>query len=404
MTTRAAVPRFGFVMEQVLGHVTHYQTLRRMVDQRADVNSHWVEVTYRGESLTERLRLAPAAVRGTFRGFQQVRAGVRGRQLDALYFHTQKPAVFSWDLLARIPTVLSLDVTPKQYDSLGEFYDHKPDGDNAIASFKHWMNRRTFALARTVVVWSTWVTGSLVKDYGVPEEKIKVIPPGVDLEQWVEPEEPRTAGRLPRVLFVGGDFSRKGGDLLLDWFRQTGRGRCELDLVTRSPLVPEAGVSVYGNVLPNSTLAKRLFFGADVFVMPSRGECFGIAQIEAMAAGLPVVATRVGGSPDIVSEGDTGFLIEPNDGRALGAALDVLLADDARRRAMGRRGRSKAERLFDAEQNAQAVVGCLEDAAQTMRPVAEQPQQGDLSRVSATQLHLNGEKTGVRPRLGKLRP
>jgi glycosyltransferase involved in cell wall biosynthesis len=402
MTSGTAPRQYGFVMEQVLGHVTHYQTLRRSLDTCDDVAARWVEVTYRGESFFDRLRPVPAGVRGTLRGFQQVRAGLRGRSLDALYFHTQKPAVFNWDLLARIPTVLSLDVTPRQYDELGAFYDHAPDGDNPIAALKHWMNRRTFALASKVVVWSSWVTGSLVQDYGVPEDKIQVIPPGVDLTQWIDPGITRPADALPRILFVGGDFSRKGGDLLLDWFRQAGRGRCELDLVTRTPLAPEPGVSVYGNVQPNSELAKRLFFGADLFTMPSLGECFGIAQTEAMAAGLPVVATRVGGSPDIVGHGETGFLVEPNDGRGLGAALDALLADATLRRGMGARGRVKAEQLFDAETNAHAVLRCMENAAATKS--TNESVRADVAGMSATQLHLNGEKTGVLPRSEKLRP
>jgi len=173
--------------------------------------------------------------------------------------------------------------------------------------------------------------------------------------------------------------------------------------VTRTPLAAEPGVSVHGNVEPNSVLAKRLFFGADAFVMPSLGECFGIAQVEAMAAGLPVVATRVGGSPDIVSNGETGFLIEPNDGLQLAAALEALLVDGDRRRAMGRRGRIRAERLFDAERNAWAVVECLRGAARA-KSMEIVPQQGDLPGRPAPQLHLNGEKTGALPRLGKLRP
>ncbi len=169
--------RTGFVMEQVLGHVSHYQTLRNVVDGDASIHPYWVEVTYAGNGRLERLPRVPRGISGTLRGFLQVREGLRQRPLDALLFHTQKPAVFQWDLLARTPSVLSLDVTPRQYDELGVYYDHVADGKGVVAMAKHWVNRRTFGLAKRIVVWSSWVKDSLVADYGVRAERVKVIPP-----------------------------------------------------------------------------------------------------------------------------------------------------------------------------------------------------------------------------------
>jgi glycosyltransferase involved in cell wall biosynthesis len=230
---------------------------------------------------------------------------------------------------------------------------------------KHAINVRTFALSRAIVVWSTWVKQSLIHDYGMPDEKIRVIPPGVDLRLWQPADVARRmeVTRLPRVLFVGGDFERKGGALLLDWFRQHGRGRCELDLVTRAPIEPQPGVRVHNRVTGNSSEARRLFAEADIFVLPTLGECFGIASVEAMAAGLPVITTSVGGSTDIVVHGETGLLIEPNAPRALEQALSRLLDDGALRRDMGSGGRARAERLFDGAANARQLVACIADAS-----------------------------------------
>lgn len=362
-TSIAAPPlRVGFVMEQVLGHISHYDTLRRVYDNDQSVDPRWIEVTYRADGLLERLSALPEGVRGTLRGYTQVRQGVRGEQFNALFFHTQKPAVFQWDLLARTPTVLSLDVTPKQYDELGEFYDHAPDrGGSVAARFKHWMNVRTFALSKGIVVWSRWVKDSLVADYEVAPEKVQVIPPGVDLSLWTFQASPRA--ELPRLLFVGGDFERKGGPLLLDWFRQHGRGRCALDIVTRAPVEAEPGVTVHRNIVGNSADARNLFAQADIFVLPTVGECFGIASVEAMAAQLPVVTTRVGGAADIVDHGETGFLIEPHSPRQLAAALDALLDDPSLRTRMAAAGRAKAERHFDAATNARAILSLLRGVA-----------------------------------------
>ncbi len=354
--------RTGFVMEQVLGHVSHYQTLRNVVDGDASIHPYWVEVTYAGNGRLERLPRVPRGISGTLRGFLQVREGLRQRPLDALLFHTQKPAVFQWDLLARTPSVLSLDVTPRQYDELGVYYDHVADGKGVVAMAKHWVNRRTFGLAKRIVVWSSWVKDSLVADYGVRAERVKVIPPGVDLRVW--PAWPRNGRQtLPRVLFVGGDFERKGGQLLLNWFREHGRGRCELDLVTRAAVAPEPGVRVHRGIAGNTPEARRVFAEADIFTLPSLGECFGIASVEAMAAGLPVITTSVGGSPDIVLPGETGFLIRPNDPYELAHALDTLVSDRSLRLRQGAAGRARAERLFDGVANARAVVQTVQEAA-----------------------------------------
>lgn len=368
MMATAPPPRdvlhLGFVMEQVLGHIAHYRTLREALEHDCTIDPHWVEVTYQANDSLDRLLPGPAAVRGTLRGFRETRAGVLGQKLDALYFHTHKPAVFQWDLLQRIPTVLSLDVTPRQYDALGEFYDHTPDGDGPVSRLKDWMNRRTFELARGILVWSNWVKASLVSDYGVSPEKVKVIAPGVDMERWSRPRSQELpCGGLPRVLFVGGDFTRKGGDLLLDWFHERGRLVCELDLVTRADIPSEPGIRVHRDIAPNTPQARQFFFDADIFVLPSLGECFGIASAEAMAAGVPVVTTRVGGSEDIVDEGENGFLIAPDDRRALAASLERLLMDEDLRRTMGQRARVKAERDFDSRINAAAIVDELRRVA-----------------------------------------
>src|SRR5262249_9422346 len=92
-------------------------------------------------------------------------------------------------------------------------------------------------------------------------------------------------------------------------------------------------------------------------------ECFGIATVEAMAAGLPVVASDVGGTADIVDHGRNGFITKAGDVRHLASALDALLADEPRRTAMGRLSRELASARFDLERNARRTLDHLRQLA-----------------------------------------
>jgi glycosyltransferase involved in cell wall biosynthesis len=94
----------------------------------------------------------------------------------------------------------------------------------------------------------------------------------------------------------------------------------------------------------------------DVFVMPSREEGFGIAALDAMAAGLPVVASDVGGIPELVEDGKTGWLVPPGDDDALASRLRPLLANPELRRSMGAAGYVRARDHFAAARMVEAFA------------------------------------------------
>ncbi len=102
----------------------------------------------------------------------------------------------------------------------------------------------------------------------------------------------------------------------------------------------------FAGFTPHAEVA-RYYRQADILVNPSLSEAFGMSLIEAMSAGLPVVATRAGGMVDIVVDGQTGFLVPPDDATALAQAVLALLQDDNLRRAMGQTGRERAVACFD---------------------------------------------------------
>ncbi len=99
------------------------------------------------------------------------------------------------------------------------------------------------------------------------------------------------------------------------------------------------------------------YSNADLFVLPSIRESFGLVLVEAMACGLPVVATRVGGLPEVVEEGVTGLLVPPNDPKALAGAINSLLDDPQRMRSMGAKGRQRVVEHFTWDKVAERMVG-----------------------------------------------
>jgi glycosyltransferase involved in cell wall biosynthesis len=186
---------------------------------------------------------------------------------------------------------------------------------------------------------------------GVPRERITTIPSGVpDLP--LEPLQRPSSG--PVVGSIGRIEAQKGFDLLLTALTElpdvtavvVGDGNERQRLIERSEFL---GVSERV-VFPGwSERARDYLTTFDVYVQPSRLEAQGISIVEAMFAGLPVVAADVGGVGGVVVHGETGWLVPPEDPPALAAAIRELLGDPARIAEMGRRGRQRALEHFSAE-------------------------------------------------------
>lgn len=348
-----------FVMEQHIGHRAYYLNLRQFIETAPSLKPTWVEITYEQHppSLVERLPFIPQRLSGPFVGRKQALHGLR-HPYDIAVFNTQVPAVLVGKYLRKKPYVLSTDITPIQYDQMATHYGHHPDGSSLIARYKHNANINTFRNAAHLLPWSNWVRTSLIQDYGVKPELITVLPPGVNTEIW-HPIS-KTANHRVRVLFIGGDFFRKGGELLLEAFRSLSKNNVELVLVTRSKLPSEPGIHVVNDMRPNSPELIALSQTCDLFVLPTQAEAFGIAAIEASALGLPVLATAVGGLLDIVEEGKTGYLIPPGNAQVLRERLHTLIEDQNLREHMGQAARARALSHFDARKNATKMSEILQ--------------------------------------------
>jgi glycosyltransferase involved in cell wall biosynthesis len=344
-----------FIMERHLGHQVLYQNLRQFIDGSERVKATWIPVTYREEDgYWKYFPLLPQGLRGSLIGRRQVQRGLQVNPCEILYFNTQVPAALCNPQATGLPYLLATDITPLQYDRIAFAYGHNTDSRGPLGWYKHLINTRLLRKAARLLPWSSWTAESMVKDYGVDPQRVEVMPVGVDLEAW-RPVS-RSTHRAVRILFVGGDFERKGGKLLLEAFRSLPERSAELVLVTRTAVPPEQGVTVYNHILPNSLELKSLYQESDLFVLPSNAEAFGISAVEACASGLPVIATNTGGLAEIVLDQATGFLVPVGDFESMASKLRILVENVELRGQMGWAARRRAESLFDARKNAARLI------------------------------------------------
>ena len=255
--------------------------------------------------------------------------------------------------IPHVATVHSLEpLRPWKAEQLG--------GGYALSS---WAERVSLASAAAVVAVSDGMRGDVLTAYPeIPADRVRVIRNGIDTVEYAPDPDTSvlTAHGIdpsrPYVIFVGRITRQKGVPVLL-------RAAAALDPAAQlvlcagaadtaalgsevASLVSElqatrSGVIWIPEMLPKPSVIQLLTH-ATMFVCPSVYEPLGIVNLEAMACSTAVVASRVGGIPEVVADGENGLLVPPDDPAALAGALNALLRDRARADAMGRAGRRRA--------------------------------------------------------------
>ncbi len=343
--------RLALCLEQTLGHRAHAQNLTAAL-QASDAKLRIVEVEYPDNPKI------PWALEGSWKAARSMRR--RAAKDDVRFFHTQSISLFAPLVFPSRPFVVSVDATPLQFDEMSDWYAHGKS-PSVVESLKRRWYRAVFSRAAAIVAWSQWAADSLVESYGADPAKILVAHPGAGESFFAIPRE-CTAQRRPRVLFVGGDLKRKGGDLLLESLPQF-TDVADLVFVTSDPVEPREGLTVISNATPRSPELLAAYASADIFCLPTRGDCTPVVLGEAMAAGLPVITTLVGSNAETVSNGVDGLLIEKDDRTALVASIRRLATDPHLRETMGAAAREKASERFDSSRNAQRIYRLLESVA-----------------------------------------
>jgi glycosyltransferase involved in cell wall biosynthesis len=321
------------------------------------------ELTF-GDRLTRRLlcaRVAPAAgaaanvdfarwrqqMNAALLAARRLAAAERMAPFDLLHFHTQATAWASLGRMKRTPTIVSIDATERQASL---------EMTSPLARWTYrpnvWHDGLVFRAASAIVATSRWAAADLGALYPDCAHKVHVMPYPVRVRHF----DPKgLAARVARardirnepvrLVFMGGDFPRKGGPLLLDAWRDAAFGtRAHLDLVTDWPidtmLLPE-GVRVVRGVTPYSPAWHEVWHSADVFVMPTRSEAFGMVFQEAAAAGLPAIGTAINAIPELVEHGKSGLLVKPGDRNDLISAMRTLVDSAELRVRMGHAARDR---------------------------------------------------------------
>ena len=279
---------------------------------------------------------------------------------DLLHFNTQTVAFLAPDYIARVPTVITSDQSAEQI---------------AVETPPKWrwtqrpsvlLERSPLRAARAVVVLSDWAARSLIAGHDLAPERVRVVPQGVDLRAFAGMPASRAQKRGPRkLLFVGVDFERKGGPDLVRMFLERFADRdVELHLMTKEQRVHEhPRVVVHRDVHASSPAWTALYAEADLFVLPTRSDASPNSYIEAMAAGLPAIGTSVGAAAEIITNDETGYLVESNDMRAFGDRIDALLSQPENRQRLGDNGRRRVARDYDATVNAARLEKIFVEAA-----------------------------------------
>jgi glycosyltransferase involved in cell wall biosynthesis len=306
--------------------------------------------------------------------FSTVPEGLPGRTLRESAYVCRRIAGFRPDVV----------VVSKSYSSAGPFRLLQPFLGIPVVYLMHhleWMDLRNRLKARLYKGYVGWLLGMAdavwvnststmrgVMEAGVDSDRIVCIPPGFEKGGDPLPDRSTRCGPL-RLLCVGSIAPRKAQDVLIRACALLPEGSFSLEFAgntdngegyTREVMDLVAGLGLEGSVTFLDDLSREdlaaAYDRADVLVHPARWEAFGMAVVEGMWRGLPVVASDVAALPELVRDGVNGLLVPPDNPEVLAEALGKMKADSDRRLQMGRESRAMALNMNDWDDTGEAFA------------------------------------------------
>ena len=282
----------------------------------------------------------------------------RQHSFDLVHFTDGREALFC---RSNVPMVGNINDTYAATIKPLSFYHHYFDDwllRWGYYRFVHACEPVALRRLQAVIANSNYTARVMAEAYHIPEQRLHVCHKSIATERYATTLALReqASPHPPRVLFVGGNMQRKGLPILIDaasrvleGFPETEfwiAGKDKAEPYMRS-LCRQAGVSERFRFLgwQSQDDLLKLYAQADIFVMPSLTEAFGVVFLEAMASGLPVIGTRVGGIPEIIEDGRNGMLVETGNVTGLGDAIVLLLGNQKLRENLRQAGLATARRF-----------------------------------------------------------
>jgi glycosyltransferase involved in cell wall biosynthesis len=343
----------AYKTSEALARAGHKVAYLAIAPQGYERRVDWGEAEYaqRGLGLPDALRLAPQLARSS-----------QGNEYEIVHVHLANDTI-GYCLAYAVARRMGLK--PRLVLSI-----YAPRAHAFPRSLGEVITALSCHSADLIFCLSEFSKGDVSRAYHVPTSKLAVTYAGVDSSFTAETSRRDRSDNDPfSLLFCGrlnGPHEQKGVDILLKSLPLVLRyHKVVLDIIGSGPRLPqyqalagELGVSEQVRFLGfvQHQEMPRHYQQADLFVLPSRRESFGLVLAEAMACGLPVVATTAGAIPEVVQDGLTGVLVPPDNPEAMAGAIVSLLSDRPRMQAMGRAGVERVRERFTWDKVAQRVI------------------------------------------------
>ena len=256
-------------------------------------------------------------------------------------FHGVSTALFGFLATGRNQSYIVTEWTRKLYEPIWK--------SSGSPGWLTWLHKKILNAQTSVLGLTNNVIEQIAKDYELPHSKLKKVklPFSGDLSLF-KPGEPRTDDEV-RLLFVGGDFERKGGDVLLDWFKQQNRPELKLTMMTNHPIEDIPGVTKATGIQYGQPKHIELFGNHDIFVLPTNCDSYPSVLGEAACSGLAILTTKYAlGAAEVIRAGENGYICDSK--QELLVKLSELIEDKALVGKMKHRSRQIMEQEFAYEE------------------------------------------------------
>jgi glycosyltransferase involved in cell wall biosynthesis len=280
-----------------------------------------------------------ATIGGRFIGSIELQKQVQKANLEnrSIVFQGVSPALFAYPVINSRTSCIVTDWTRKLYESI--------DNRKMSPPWLTFIHKQVLNSQKYVIGLTDAVVEEIAKDYDVPRHKLRKgrLPFSVDLDLFV-PSPNRNDG-IVKILFVGGDFHRKGGDVLLDWFLKNHEPNLQMTMLTGHLPGNFKNVTIQTNIQYGEIKHIELFKEHDILVLPTKCDAYPSVIGEAACAGLAVITTKNAlGASEIIQNGVNGYTCDSQ--KELLEQLGILIQNKALIESMKQKSRQIMENKF----------------------------------------------------------